>query len=427
MVSRVGSPPGDAAARLLAIASEAICSCSGEALCRLAAADLAPGPYRLLAVGKAALAMARGVVAVLGPPTTGLIVTKAQANTAEWATGPVSVRVAGHPVPDERSARAGAAVLAELGRATADERVLVLLSGGASALLSAPQEGLTLEDLAATTAALLAGGLGIDEMNLVRRHLTVASGGRLARACAATAEVLVLSDVLGDDLRAIGSGPFAPDPSTFAEALAIAEATPRIPAAALRLLRQGARGDRPDSVKPGEPCFERVRHRLVGSHDSLRRAALASATGLGYRARLLPATGAEVEVVARELLAVAAGLEPGELLIGGGEPTVVLPSKPGRGGRNQALALRLAQGLAGGPARTFAAIASDGGDGPTDAAGAIVDERSWEIMQTAGDPAAALERADAYPLLDAVDQLVHTGATGTNVLDLHLLAATAHR
>ena len=249
--------------------------------------------------------------------------------------------------------------------------------------------------------------------------------------------MLVLSDVLGNELSAIGSGPFVADPSTFDEALAVARRANGVPAVVLRALEAGARGERDETPKPGDACFARFRHHLLASNASLIDAAADAATELGYRriTRVEP-SGDDVEAVAGRLGELARTMGPNELVVSGGEPTVRLPPAPERGGRNQHLALLVAQRLhelavvaadrsravTVEPRAHFLALASDGDDGNTDAAGAAVSSSSWDAMLAARlDPLGALARADAHAPLLAARAIVRTGPTGTNVLDLHLL------
>jgi hydroxypyruvate reductase len=332
-----------------------------------------------------------------------------------FAPDGVEVRVAGHPVPDRRSALAADEMLKRLSRIEADERVVAVLSGGASSLLTGPLPGLTLADVVRANRALLHAGLPIADINVVRKHLTRASGGRLARACRAPIDVLVMSDVLGDDISAIGSGPFAPAASTFEEALAIARRVPDIGGEVLSFLERGELEAAPEHGSA-------ARHRLIASHATLMEAAVEAASSFG-RVRSLPAWQGTVIEAARRYADEAEKLTPGEIVLGGGEPTLELDPFSGIGGRCQQLALLVARALfARGIKATFLAIGSDGSDGPTDAAGAVIDEQSWDALARAGDPESAIARADAHPILDAIGALVRTGATGTNLLDLHLLA-----
>ncbi len=411
-------------ATLEAIARAAIDACGGERLCREAAGGLPEGRLHLVGAGKAAAAMARGVAQGLGRRHTlagGLVVTK-DGHAAGFVPAGVALTFAGHPLPDARSARAGARLADYLYFVPRGDRVVALISGGASSLLASPVPAIALDDLVATTRALIASGAGIAAINAVRKHLTIASGGRLARGCAAPIEVLLLSDVLGDDIGTIGSGPFAPDETTFEQALAIARGVPGVPAAVTSYLERGARGGEVDTPDAAAACFSRVRHRVLANHDTLRQEAARAAREHGLtRVRFLEAQQGDVRRAAEALVAAARDVAPGELAIGGGEPTVALPDDHGLGGRNQQLALMVARGIAGSDAQVLVA-GSDGSDGPTDAAGAVVDGQSWAALEAHGDPEAAIARCDATPILDAAGATIRTGPTGTNLLDLHLVA-----
>lgn len=408
---------------LRALADEALSCCHGERLCQAAATpiDRRGLAVHLAGAGKAAGQMARGVALGLGVPIrSGLVVTKDGAFDG-FAPDAVAIRFAGHPSPDPRSAAAGLAMLDWLGRRRVDELVVFVLSGGASSLLATPVEGLTLDDLRITTDALVASGLAIDDINRVRKQLTRTSAGRLARRCAARVEVLVLSDVVSGDVAQVGSGPFRPDATTPAEALTLLEDVAGVPASVRRWLAAPPRASRPPLAD--DPLFARTRHRILASPSSLIEAAATAAHTDPEIEEVvhLPPTTQDIAEVAETLHRASERLPPKSIVVGGGEPRIALPPEPGRGGRNQQLALLMARGIAKTSLR-FLAIGSDGSDGPTDAAGAEVDGQSWERLQAIGDPEAALARADAYPLLEAAGLLVRTGPTGTNLCDLHLLA-----
>ncbi len=325
---------------------------------------------------------------------------------------------AGHPVPDQSSVR-GAQAVADLARqATARDLVLCLLSGGGSALLTLPVPGLTLADLQALTDALLRSGATINELNTVRKHWSRIKGGRLAHLVApATLVTLVLSDVVGDPLDVIASGPTVPDPSTVADAQAVLE-------------RYGIWTGRAvpfqETPKPGDPAFERVQHVIVGSNRLAAVAAVEQARRLGFGALLLSTyVEGEAREVARVAAALAKGmrghgdpLSPPACLVWGGETTVTIRGA-GKGGRNQELALAAALALDGWPGVLVMALATDGTDGPTDAAGAIATGETVARARALGlDPQAALDVNDSYPFFDALDDLILTGPTGTNVNDL---------
>ena len=381
----------------------------------------------VLALGKAACPMAAAVEAVAGERIdSGLAVTR-DGHGARLER--IGVREAGHPVPDARSEAGARGALALAARARPGDLLLVLLSGGASALTACPAPGLSLADLAATTRALLACGADIHEMNTVRKHLSAFSGGSLARAARCDQiVVLAVSDVPGDRLDVIGSGPCAPDPSTFADALSVLarRGIQRVVPPAVRdALLAGARGTRPETPKPDEPYFARVRHTIVARNADAREAAVAAARARGLAARDL---GEVLLGEAREqgpklvrLARRASGPRP-QLLVAGGETTVTLAGS-GRGGRSQELALASALALAdGGAGVALLAVGTDGSDGPTDAAGAFVDEGTVARGTRAGvDAAAALAANDSYAFFTREGGLVRTGPTGTNVMDLVLV------
>ncbi len=382
------------------------------------------GPVHVLAVGKAATSMAEGAIAVLGSRiATGVIATKA--GHGRKVPG-FSVRECGHPVPDERSVAAAEETLGLAAACGSGETLLVLVSGGASALWCAPPPSLGLDDKRALTKQLLGAGVDIIGFNVVRKHLSRIKGGGLARAAhPARVVTLLLSDVQGDVPDVIGSGPTAPDPSTYSDAIRVlagAGLGERAPERTRALLEAGARGEHPETPKPGDPVFDRVSDRIVARlHDAILSVVRAGA-GMGLRVRDLGAClyGEAREEGAR-LARLARSLE-GEfdLIVAGGEPTVRLHGA-GRGGRAQEMALAFARAVEGSTIEGLFA-GTDGTDGPTDAAGAIVDGGTVERAIAAGaDPDTHLERNDAYPLLEATGDLLRTGPTDTNVTDLALI------
>ncbi|HEY57890.1 MAG TPA: glycerate kinase [Anaerolineae bacterium] len=392
------------------------------------------GRIWVVAVGKAAYPMAYAAREVLGDHLHGgVVLTKA--GHAGPSLPPLEVREAGHPVPDARGVQAAQAIEALLAQARADDLVLLLLSGGGSALLVSPAPPLSLEDLRRTTDLLLASGATITEVNAVRKHLERLKGGQLARLAApARVVALVLSDVLGDPLDAIASGPAAPDPTTFAEAWAVLVRyglAERVPRAVRERLQAGLRGEIPETPKPGDLLFARVRHHIVGSVRVAAEAALTEAQCLGFHAAIATTTlegearevGRALAAVLREMAVYGRPLQRPACLIWGGETTVTLGAGPhGRGGRNQELALAAVYPLAGMPGALLVAFATDGTDGPTDAAGAVVDgetlTRAWALGR---DPRKALARHDAYDFFAPLGALLRPGPTRTNVNDLTLL------
>jgi glycerate-2-kinase len=338
------------------------------------------------------------------------------------------------PEPDARGEAAAREILDLASTLKEDDVALVLVSGGASALTSCPAPGLTLADLAATTSALLRSGADIREMNCVRKHLSALHGGRLALALGRARSVtLLVSDVVGDDLSAIGSGPTAPDPTTFAEALDVLSRRVGgggVPAAVRETLERGARGDEEETPDTEALDWSRHVHEVVASAALAVAAAESVLAQDGFAVRSLGSAiegdASELAVTLVDRLLAESSRARRVALVGAGETTVVVGG-PGLGGRNQHLACVAARELASrgaGPA-VVAAIATDGTDGPTDAAGGLVDSRTWERARRAGaDPDALLARFDSATLLRAAGDQVVTGPTGTNVMDLYLGLAT---
>lgn len=414
-----------ARALLETIARASLRSVDAEAAVVRALASRAPprrGRLFVFAAGKAAAPMARAAEDWAGARLAGgLVVTK---DGHGLALRSLTLCEAAHPVPDERSEAAGREVLRRVGMLTAADEALVLLSGGASALLSTPAAGITREDLALVTEALLAGGASIDEFNAVRKHLGRVGGGQLAAACPARRiRVLAVSDVPGNRLDVIGSGPCAPDPTTFAQALEVLSrrARGRVPGAVRERLRAGARGEIEETPGAGDACFAGVSHEVVADNARARRASVQEARRLGIHAvdagEIL---SGEARDAGRRFAALGSALGSAPaLLVAGGETTVTLRGT-GRGGRNQELALAAALSL--GRKLSLLALGSDGGDGPTPAAGAFVDADTVAEGRSRGAIAAeALANNDSYAFFARQGGLLETGPTGTNVMDLLFL------
>lgn len=389
----------------------------------------------LIAFGKAALPMAAAAAEVLGARLDGgVVLTRRGHAAAEWPLPPaVAVFEGGHPVPDEAGLAAARRIADLAAAAGPDDLVLCLISGGGSALLTLPAEDLILADLQATTQALLRCGAPIQDLNTMRKHLEQLKGGQLARLAApATVLSLVLSDVVGSPLDVIASGPTVPDSSTWADAWAVVERyglREALPAAVVRRLQAGLAGALPDTPKADDPTFDRCRTLIVADNAIAAEAACRAAQQHGMSAAVLSTF---VEGEAREVarVAVALGREvavhgrplaPPACLILGGETTVTVRGH-GRGGRNQELALAAALALAAipeGERLLVASLATDGSDGPTDAAGGLADGSTVRRGRALGlDAAAHLAANDAYPFLAAVGDLLVTGPTQTNVNDL---------
>jgi glycerate-2-kinase len=375
---------------LTAIARAAIEACEGGRLVRAAT----KGPYDAVwAVGKAAPAMA------LGAGRADLVIGKEP-------DARLPVLVAAHPVPDESSVRAAQALLDAARAAPDGARVLLLLSGGASSLIGAPAPGVTLDELRRATDQLVRSGARIGEINAVRRRLSLLGGGKLAAATRARLDVLALSDVIGNDPAAIGSGPATPDPTSRDEAIAIARRHGVDEAPLLRA---------PET--PREP-FAHVTWRILADATTLRDAAALELSGhFRTHARAALVTGT-VEELAAEVIARAGTLAPGEAWVAAGEPTLRVTGS-GSGGRAQHLALLVARAIAGRDV-SFVACGSDGSDGPTPAAGAAVDGSTWD---PGGE--AALSAFDSHPYLQRRGATLVTGPSGTNLNDLFLLARGA--
>lgn len=384
----------------------------------------------VLGCGKAGAAMALVVEELLGERVSaGLVVVK-DGHLAP--TRRISIVEAGHPVPDARGERAAVRLLELAAGAGRRDLVLFLVSGGGSALTPAPAPPVTLAEKQAVTRALLGAGAPIGELNAVRKHLSRFKGGQLARAAEpGSVLTLVLSDVIGDPLDVIASGPTAPDPTTFSDALEVLRARGVLdgaPESVRQRLTAGARGEIAETPKPGEPVFQRVTNVVIGNNAVIAAAAVERARELGYRPELLTRElEGEARVVARDLVDRARRLPPPACLIATGETTVIVRGG-GRGGRCQEFALAAALEIDGERGVAVLAAGTDGTDGPTDAAGATVDGTTAERGRRAGlDPNAALDDNDAYRILRATGDLIVCGPTNTNLLDLYVvLRATAH-
>jgi len=385
----------------------------------------------LVGGGKATAPMAKAVEDLLGDRITrGVIVVKYGFGEALRATRIIE---ADHPVPDRNGVAGAKAILDLLGEAGEDDLVFSLISGGGSALLPQPAEGIRLEEKQALTRSLLACGASIDEINAVRKHISALKGGQMARAAYPAATLnLMLSDVVGDRIDVIASGPFTPDPSTFGEVAAILEKyeLDDIPNSIRRHIRAGEEGRLPETPKPGDPIFEKVHHTVVGSNILALEAAERRAKALGYGALILSSMveGETRDIarmhaaIAKECLKSGYPARPPLCVISGGETTVTIRGE-GLGGRNQEFSLAAALDLEGEPPRVVVLSGgTDGNDGPTDAAGAVVDPLTVSRGRAAGVEAVqALRDNDAYPFFQKTGDLLVTGPTRTNVMDVRLV------
>jgi hydroxypyruvate reductase len=381
----------------------------------------------VVGAGKAGASMARAAERVLGRR-----IARGLLNVKDGPIAPlrrIELHECGHPVPDQRGVD-GARRIAEIAAAAgADDLVLCLISGGASALLPLPADPITLDEKQEVTKLLLACGASIHEINAVRKHISQIKGGQLARlAYPAQVLALLLSDVIGDNLDVIGSGPTAPDASTFALARAILEKYgifDRTPASIRERIEGGARGRLPETPKPGDPLFKHVRNVVIGSNRLAVDAAAARARQLGFRTLVLSTfiEGETREIarmhaaIAQEIVHAGRPLKPPACVITGGETTVTIRGD-GLGGRNQEFVLSAAIDISGLPNVAVLSAGTDGSDGPTDAAGAIADGRTLARNPHAPE---FLARNDSYRYFESLGDLVVTGPTNTNVMDVRLI------
>ncbi len=377
-----------------------------------------------LGIGKAAIPMMDALAQRI-PLSGGLAVTKFASSLSRKL---YPVIESGHPVPDARSLHAGERVLEFVSSLQEHDTLVCLISGGGSALMTLPYEGITLDDIQSMTRTLLACGARIDEINTIRRHLDRVKGGGLARATKARVMSLILSDVIGNPLEAIASGPTAPDPTTKADALAILKKYDIAKQVSNSILAILLRAPSPaaSAGDGGGSISARVQNTIIGDNRLAARAALQQAQLEGFHAEIL---ANDLQGEARDVGVMLAGKLRAEIsndarpfcLIAGGETTVTINGE-GKGGRNQELALAAVNDLAGLEDTMLIALATDGDDGPTDAAGAVATGESAQRAASLGlDAADYLYRNDAYPFFDALDDLLKTGPSGTNVNDLIFL------
>jgi len=393
--------------------------------------DLSKGKTIVVGAGKAASRMAMAMEEILGQHLhEGLIVTK-YGHTAPLKK--IRQIEAGHPIPDENGMRGAQEIESILNNTSEKDTVFVLVSGGGSALLTYPPPTISLKDKQDTTNLLLSCGATIHEMNTIRKHLSKIKGGQLAKmATPATVVTLILSDVIGDDLSVIASGPTAPDDSSYQDALRILQhydMLDTIPSQVKGHLEKGAEGKIPETPTRQDPLFEKVFFKFVGSNQIALQAAAKKAESLGYTPLILTnaACGEAREIakyfaaIAKQLVVYQQPLTPPACILSGGEPTVTLKGK-GKGGRNQEFTLAAGLEIAGYTNVLIASIGTDGTDGPTDAAGGFTDGEMLSKAKAMNlDPATYLENNNAYPFLEKTGYLVKTGPTGTNVMDIHII------
>jgi glycerate 2-kinase len=384
----------------------------------------------VLGAGKATASMAQAVEQRLGSRLQGGFVVVKHGHVVP--TKRIVVAEAGHPVPDQPGQLAAARLCAMAAELSRRDLLIVLLSGGASSLLPAPVPGITLADKQRTTQALLRCGASIREINTVRKHLSRIKGGRLAELTNATIVTLILSDVLGDDLSAIASGPTVPDPTTYQEAVAILKCYRiwrAVPQRVREHLNRGRQGFVSETPKPGSSLFRRVHHHIVGNNAAAVMAVARAAREAGLRTLVHRPTltgeardeGQRFGVLAKNIVQACKPLQRPCCVVAGGETTVTVTGK-GTGGRAQEFTAAAALEIAGLAKVWVVAIGTDGTDGPTDAAGAVIDGSTVARAQRLSvDLNGALQRHNIYPALKRLDQLIVTGPTGTNVNDLYLL------
>ena len=404
---------------------DAVCATDG-----LVARVVTGRAVTLVAAGKAAVPMVEGFLSSWADDVRGGVVASPVGAGSDERLDFFEV---GHPVPTPSSVAAGTRVLEQVCSLGSDDVLLVLLSGGASASMAVPAPGLTLEEKVQATNALLRGGVPIDGVNCVRKHLSGIKGGRLAATSPATVVTLAISDVVGpvpDDPAVIGSGPTVGDPTTFADAMAVI-ARPSVrsafPTSARQVLQRGCQGEIPETPKPGSPSLSRSVFEVIGSRTHAVRAAAHVAAELGYTVAIIdtPVVGTARDAAKahhQEVLRLAMDLSRPACVLSAGETTVEVTGS-GRGGRNQEFGLAVVESLASSPWQmVMASVGTDGIDGPTDAAGAVVDRTTLRRGQEhgLGAPRAYLDNNDSHTYFEALGDLISTGPTNTNIGDIQV-------
>lgn len=385
----------------------------------------------VVGAGKASACMADALENMLSADITdGLVVVK-YGHTVPLKK--IRVKEAAHPVPDENGVAGARGIVNLLKSAGRDDLVFCLISGGGSALLPLPADGLTLADKQDTIRTLLACGAEIHEINAIRKHLSRVKGGRLADwAFPATLVALIISDVVGSPLDVIASGPTTPDPSTFADCMAIIAKygiQKQIPATVAAHLKKGQDGGLPETPKPGDRIFEHVHPHVIAENPAALAAGKITAESLGYKTLILSSlvegdTRAAARfhaAIAKEIRRTGNPIPPPACILSGGETTVKLQGS-GKGGRNQEFALAAAFDIAQEKEMVILSAGTDGTDGPTDAAGAVVDAETIPKARAMGlDPEFFLRHNDSYHFFKRTGELLITGPTGTNVMDLRVV------
>ena len=385
----------------------------------------------VLGAGKAGASMAKAIEDIIGDQITEGLITVKYDHLEKLKK--IKIREAGHPVPDQNGLDAAQAIYQLATSADENTLVLCLISGGGSALLPLPVVGVTLEDKQKTTRALLACGATIHEINAIRKHLSVIKGGGLAKAVyPATLITLILSDVIGDDLDSIASGPCVPDSKTFFDCQAIFKKysiTNEIPSSVLNHIESGIAGNVSETPKAGQPFFKKTQNVIVASNFNALLKAKEKADDLGYNTLLLSSmlegetrdVAANHIAIAREIQLHGYPLQQPACILSGGETTVKIQGN-GKGGRSQEFTLAAAIKMAGMEKVTVLCAGTDGSDGPTDAAGALADQTTLQRAQAASiNPQEYLDNNDSYHFFDRLGDLYKTGPTNTNVMDLRII------
>lgn len=390
----------------------------------------------VIGAGKASVPMSTTIIEILGERLTwGMVITK------DGYRGPVDARFenkvqvieGSHPIPEQRNITATVNLISALKDLHRNDLVIFLLSGGASSLLMNPPPGIFLHDVQRTTSILLDSGASIAEINTIRKHIDAIKGGGLAKSLApATVISLILSDVVGDQVDRIGSGPTAGDPTTFADAWSILEKyqlVDQIPKSIRGHIATGMEGQTPETLKPGDPILEKVTNLIVASNKDALSSAESAARSVGFSTRILTSSlrgeaseaGDQLSMEATHMLAQPKTIRRPACMIAGGETTVSVKGD-GLGGRNQELALGAVKCLSGMDQMLLVSLATDGGDGPTDAAGAVTTGATYSRSLSLGlNPQDYLRRNDSYHYFEPLGDLIKTGPTFTNVNDLVLI------
>ncbi len=389
------------------------------------------GRILVVGAGKATAPMARAVERIIAGRISGGCICVKHGYTSDLSV--IEQIEASHPVPDANGMAGARKILDLLRGAREDDLVISLISGGGSALLPLPPDGITLEEKRETTSHLLKSGATIHEMNTVRKHLSLVKGGNLAQAAGGAAVInLMISDVVGDDIDVIASGPFVPDRSTFADALHVLERyglAGSVPASVVERIRSGSRGELPENPGPDSPLFSNVTNLVIASNIMALEAAKGEADRRGYTSVILSSmiegdardTALWHSRIAREIRGSSNPVPAPACVISGGETTVKVTGG-GMGGRNMEFAMHAALFIDGEEGITMASIGTDGSDGPTDAAGAVAESGTAERVRVKGiDIGEYIRNNDSYNFHERIGTLIKTGPTNTNVMDIRIM------